>query len=394
MCIRDRNKRYSKTWEDVVETVFRSSSFGNELQKSNYFEEDIDRELTGVTGEKQRIQKILNFVKNKVVWNKHLGVGAEEGVKKAYKNNRGNSGDINLMLIAMLKYAGIKAYPIILSTRDNGVQLFPTVQGFNYVVAGIKNGKNYLLLDATQKYSDIDVLPLRDLNWFGRAIEEDGHSIMLDLIPKKGAVETTMLDVNINDDGSVEGVSKQRFSRHYAMLLREKYAANTEDGYIEFLEEKYDDVRISNFEISNQNEVVKPLSQSFDVLIEDVIEETSSKIYFSPLFYLAINRSPFKSEKRDFPIDFGYPWEDRFIVKIKLPDGYKIESMPVETIFALPNKIGKFTYRISESNGLIELSSNISFNNSLIKSEYYDELQEFYRQIIKKHTEKVVLSKV
>ncbi len=387
-------QNYAQTWENVVETVYKSDAFGTELKRSKYFEDDLDAALAGVVDNKKKIQTVLSFVKKKVKWNKKRGVGTDEGVKKAYKDGTGNTADINLMLVAMLKHAGLDAYPIMLSTRDNGISLFPTLDGFNYVIAGIKNGDSYEHIDATESFSSTNVLPMRALNWLGRVVAKDGSSDMVDLMPQKKSIETSMLDVSLTDDGSIEGVSKQRFSNYYAMLLRKRFADNTEDKYLEELEKNYDGVEISNFQISNQNDTAKPLGQSFDIVKEDCIEETSSKLYFSPLFYLATDESPFKSKKREFPVDFGYPWEDRFIVKIAVPEGYKIENLPENTVFALPNKMGNFKYNISEKGGAIQLSSSITFNKSLIGNEYYEALQEFYRQVIEKQSEKVVLSKI
>ncbi|TVZ15302.1 DUF3857 domain-containing protein [Maribacter sp. MAR_2009_72] len=387
-------ENYAQSWEDVVKTIYESNSFGSELNKKNYFEEELDAELDGIVGDDARMEKVLEFVKRKIKWNKKQGVGTDEGVKKAYKNHSGNSGDINLILVSALKHAGLNASPIILSTRDNGVQLFPTLNGFNYVIAGIKDGDKYKVLDATEDYSAVNVLPLRDLNWFGRAINEDGTAQLVDLMPENRSLETTMLELKINDDGSVEGSNKQRFSEHYAMLLREKYKASTEEKYIEDLEKQYSGIEISDFNIADNDEPVKPLSQSFELYWEDGVEDVGDKLYFSPLFYLATDESPFKSKKREFPIDFGYPWEDRFLVKIKCPEGYKVESLPENTRFALPNGIGSFMFKISFAENVLQLSSSITMKNALIKSEYYDALREFYRQIIEKQAEKVVLSKV
>lgn len=387
-------ENFAQSWEDVVKSIYESSSFGNELNRKNYFEEELDAELAGIAGEKARIEKVLAFVKRKVKWNKIQGVGADEGVKKAYKNHSGNSGDINLILVAALKHAGLNASPIIISTRDNGVQLFPTLNGFNYVIAGVKQGDSYKVLDATEDFSAINVLPLRDLNWFGRAINEDGSAELVNLIPKKRSLETNMLSLEINDDGSVEGTNKQRFSEYYAMLLRNKYKASTAEKYVSDLEKKYGGIEISDFKIGDEDAPVKPLSQSFELFLEDGVEEIGDKLYFSPLFYLATQESPFKSKKREFPIDFGYPWEDRFLVKVKLPEGYKVESLPESKTFSLPDGLGSFTYKISITENVMQLSSSISFKNALIKSMYYDAVREFYRQIIDKQTEKVVLSKV
>ena len=390
----EMSENFAKSWEDVVETIYKDPSFGNELAKTNYFEEDLNQYLEGVNGDEIRAQKVLSFVKNKVKWNNRLGVGTDEGVKKAYKINTGNAGDINLMLVACLKHAGLNAYPVILSTRDNGIQLFPTLQGFNHVIAGVKDGDSYITLDATEKYSSLNVLPMRDLNWFGRAIMKDGTSEMVDMLPSKKAVETTMLDLEISDDGTIEGSSKQRFTGHYAMLLREKYASETEVEYIDKLKQQYSGLEISNFEIGNKAETDKPFNQAYDVFAEEGIDESSGKLYFSPMLYLSVSESPFKSKKREFPIDFGYPWQDRFIISIKLPEGYKVDVLPENVILSLPEKLGKFTYSISEIGGFIKLSSSISFNNPLIKNDYYDGLKEFYRQIIEKQTEKVVLSRI
>ena len=66
-------------------------------------------------------------------WNGMYGYTSDEGVKKAYDLKTGNIADINLILVGMLRAANLKANPVLISTRSNGVPLFPTMEGFNYV---------------------------------------------------------------------------------------------------------------------------------------------------------------------------------------------------------------------------------------------------------------------
>jgi hypothetical protein len=66
-----------------------------------------------------------------------------EGVKKAYKDKTGNVAEINLMLTAMLRYAGLNANPVLVSTRSNGIAIFPNRTAFNYVIAAVENGSSY-----------------------------------------------------------------------------------------------------------------------------------------------------------------------------------------------------------------------------------------------------------
>jgi hypothetical protein len=65
---------------------------------------------------------------------------------KAYKDKTGNVAEINLMLTAMLRYAGLNANPVLVSTRSNGIAMFPNRTAFNYVIAAVENGGNYTLL--------------------------------------------------------------------------------------------------------------------------------------------------------------------------------------------------------------------------------------------------------
>ncbi|WP_300027301.1 DUF3858 domain-containing protein [uncultured Maribacter sp.] len=390
----EMSENFAKSWEDVVATIYKNTSFGNELEKKNFFEDDLDNKLKGIADKKQRLKEVLTFVKDKIKWNKNLGVTAEEGVKKAYKSGAGNSGDINLFLVSCLKHAGFDAYPIILSTRDHGVQLFPTLKGFNYVIAGVKDGESYSFLDATEKYSMVNVLPMRDLNWFGRAINKDGTAVMVDLLPAKMSKEITMLNLVLDDDLSFEGSVKQRYSDYYAMLLRDKYNAETEVEYIQELEDKYSGIEISNFEIKEVTQPNKIINQAYEIYLDESIDDAGDKLYFSPLLHLSQDESPFKSEIREFPVDFGYPWEDSFIVNITLPENYTIATLPENKMISLPNKLGFFNFQISTLDNTLQISSKISFKKALISNDHYAQLKEFYRQIVEKHSEKVVLQRI
>ncbi len=385
---------FAKTWDDVVETIYESSQFGKELTKDNYFKEDLDTYLAGVTDEKERAQKVMSFVKEKVKWNSYNGYGVDEGVKEAYKAGEGNVGDINLMLIAMLNYAGVQTQPVLLSTRDNGIPLFPTLRGFNYVVAAAKINGEYCLLDACNQYSAIDVLPTKTLNWFGRKVAENGSSDIFDLSPKTKSKNVVMMSVNLNDDGSVEGKFRQRYDKHYAWQFREIYHKGNEDNFLEELEEKYDGLEISDYNIKNLDVLDKPVEQSYNYYKPDMVESVSKKLIFSPLLHLVEEENPFKAKKREYPVDFAYPWEDVYTVMIQIPDGYQVEYLPKSTAIMLPENAGSFKYNISQKGNTIYLKANVKIESAIIAPHNYTFLKEFYTKLIEKETEKVVLSKI
>ncbi|MGW9685429.1 transglutaminase [Flagellimonas sp. 2504JD1-5] len=385
---------YSKSWDDVVKTIYKSDSFGSELNKTNYFKEDLDAELVGVTGEVNRVKKVLEFAKKKVKWNSFRGYGTYEGTKKAYKEGTGNSADINLMLVAMLKHANITAHPVLVSTRDHGVPLFPTLQGYNYVVAAAKIGGEYRLLDATNSYTTLDVLPTRSLNWLGRMVAENGNSEIMDLMPRKKSVDMVMMNVDLNEDGSIDAKLGQQYTNNNAYLFRNAFNEGTEESYLEELEKEQGDIEISDYELKNNEALDKPIIQNYNLFKEDAVETIANKLYFSPMFHFCTMENPFKSEKREYPIDYGFPWEDKYLINIKIPEGYKVESLPQSVALKLPENLGSFRYMVSSNGGNISLNAQISSNTAVVPAQYYDSLKEFYRQVVEKETEKVVLSKI
>ncbi len=126
-----REHPYSTTWEKVSKSIFEFSSFGSELKKQGHYKEELSALLTNSTSDTEKIIAIYQFVKSKIKWNNYIGKYTYLGVKKSYKEYTGNTADINLNLVSMLRFAGLEADPVLVSTRNNGVSFFPTLDGFN-----------------------------------------------------------------------------------------------------------------------------------------------------------------------------------------------------------------------------------------------------------------------
>ncbi|MEC3965464.1 DUF3857 domain-containing protein [Flagellimonas halotolerans] len=388
-------KNYSLTWEDVAKSIYDYDSFGGELNRKNYFDKDVDQIIQGLSSDSEKAMALFQFVKTKMNWDNFVGVGcSSQGIRKAYKEGKGNVAEINLMLTAMLRYAGLNANPVLVSTRSNGIPLFPTSDGFNYVVSGLQLDNGLILLDATEKNAFPDVLPMRALNWFGRLIREDGTSREVNLMPKTKSLDAIMLSVDLNEDGSIQGRCRQQYTANNAFIFRENFGEGSEDTYLDELEKRYGDLEISDFKLQNQYELSKPIVQTFTYTKESAYEKIAGKLYLSPLFHLTTSENPFKTEKREFPVYYGYPWADKYIITINIPEGYAVESVPEPIAVALPENLGQFKYNISAENNMINARVETELNTPVIPADYYLDLKEFYAHIIKKEAEKVILTKL
>lgn len=388
-----REHHYSTTWEKVSKTIFDSDAFGGEISKQGHYKDELTALLENISTDSEKIVAIYQFVKSKIKWNNRYGKYPDLGTRKSYKEQTGNVADINLNLVSMLRFAGLNANPVLVSTRSNGISLFPTLKGFNYVISKVDlaNGA-YVLLDATEKYGTPNILPERALNWNGRVITKEGISSWVKLTSSKLAIEDNTIFAKITDDLMLEGLARTKYSNLNALNYRNKYNHVSEDDLISKFEEN-NTIEVSSFKVVNKEEIGKPINRNVKFTSEDLIEEINGKLYLEPLLFLTNRTTPFKLKERKYPVDFATPWQDKNTISIQLPEGYKVESLPATLAIGLPESIGVFKYQVSQVGNKIRVLSVLQFNEAVIAPHYYDALKDFYSQLVKKQSEKIVLVK-
>ncbi|NAS13991.1 DUF3857 domain-containing protein [Poritiphilus flavus] len=384
---------YSTTWEKVVEKIYKSDYFGKQLALSKYFRDDLAQIMANVQGDADLAAAIFHHVQQRMSWNGLNSHYTYNGVKEAYKEKSGNTADINLMLAAMLREAGLEANPVLISTRDNGIPLFPTREGFNYVVVALELGESMLFLDASNKYTKPNLLPIRALNWMGRVIKKDGTHVSVGVRPRSLSREGNMADIQLNLDGTIEGKMRKSYTEYRAYNFRNIYNKVSEEDYLEKFENKHGGIEVSDYTIKNRNTIGKPITEDFSFYMEDQLAVTGDKIYFSPLFFHTMTENPFKLEDRKFPIDFAYPWRDNCMFTITIPQGYEVDFLPESIKMSLPENAGSFVYRLAQKGNKIQVMADLKINEALIPAESYAVVKELFSKIVEKESEKVVLSK-
>ena len=386
-------EHYADSWENISKKIYRSGAFGDELTKSSYYSDDIENLLKSANNEFEKVAILFQFVKSKVKWNGYYGKYTENGVRKAYRENTGNVADVNLMLTSMLRFAGLDANPVLVSSRGNGIPLFPTIKGFDYVIAAVTfNDGKYVLLDATEPYSLPNTLPERALNWNGRLVKKDGSSSWLKLITGKHSLEENMLMVKINDELVAEGFIRTKFDNIKALNFRRSKNHIKEEILSTNFEEN-NNVEIEDFKLQNKLDLNKPIVRMIKFSSEDLIEGINGKLYIEPLLFLTRHNNPFKLEERKFPIDFTTSWKELNRVTITIPNGYKVEKLPETLAIGLPEDIGVFKYQVSQVGNKIKAVSVLQFNKPLIGAQYYKDLKNFFDETVRKQSEKIVLIK-
>ncbi len=150
---------------------------------------------------------------------------------------------------------------------------------------------------------------------------------------------------------------------------------------------------LSRSEFQNVKEIQLPFKEIHEVTISEHLTEAGNTIYLSPFILAKAEENPFKQEKRNYPVDFGHPFDEMYMAKITIPDGYVIDELPKGKVLGLPENAAKYSYNVAQFGNTINVTSSLMINRGLFTQDEYPNLREFYSQMVSKQAEQIVLKK-
>ncbi len=296
-------------------------------------------------------------------------------------------------MACLLEKADIIVNPVLISTRDHGFvrETTPVSTQFNTVVCLARLGDKSLLLDATDKFLPIGMIQEACLNGRGFAISKEGYK-WISLQPATRTRTVFSTDLNLAESGELTGSLKIDKSGYNSVEARKTYLTKGEKEYINSFSEGRS-WTLSKSEFQNANEIQQPFKEVHEIFVKEHITEAGNTIYLSPFILAKVEENPFKQEKRDYPVDFGHPFDQMYIAKITIPDGYTIDELPKAKLFALPENAARYSYNIVQTGNAVSITSSLNVNRSLFTQLEYPNLREFYNQMVAKQAEQIVLKK-
>ncbi len=385
---------YAETWDTVLKKLTEQSTFKDEISKSDYYKEDLETITSKVSDEKMKINMIFDHVKKTIKWNNYRTSLPYQGVKKAYKNGVGSSGQINAILLSMLQKANIKARPVFVISDQARNSIFPNYNAFDYlIVEAVAKSNDKIYLDATDQKGAPNVLPNRVVQGIGKLLSDSSVAVDINLRVKPSK-EQGILNYSIDESGMVTGKYKLQRGKNSA-LNRRYFIKETNEKNEEEIKKHYELVEISNYKNESVKELNKSLSESFDFKIDNQSTVVDDEIYFYPMLSLKKETNPLKQEHRKFPIDWVFPKLKASMILITIPKDYKIVSIPEQTSFVLQNNSGIYSFQTRVNGNTISIRVKEKLNKAFFTiGEESDSLREFYKLIVEKENEQIVLKKI
>lgn len=394
------SKGKTSTWDDLADWYRNLTSDKYNLPLDN--QQEIKNLLEGIENPYEIIRTLYKYLQHQTRYVAvYLDIGGWEphSASSTYKNHYGDCKDLSTLMVAMLKVAGIKAYPALVLTRDRGIVIteFPSSQ-FNHCITFIPLDNDTLWLECTSDLYDSSEMPAWIEDIYAFVIKDDGGEI----------IRTPKAQSNRN----VWGSNSELELHNSGMLFIESSVQTTGikkfpfKPIFEFYQPEDEKIRLQeifgshlpNLTIDRYNyEELENEKRSFIIKFSGIYKRafprTGSRLFLNPnIFNRCLSEDMPEEKDRKFPIYVNeYPYQNIDTVKIKLPYGYKLEAAPQE--IELDESFARYKTEYKYENKTLFYVRYFEYKTNHFSVELYDRFLNFLKTVVKTDQTKFVFKK-
>lgn len=386
---------FTKSWEQIDESLLKDTDFGSRLKMSNPLKEEMAAlHLEQMKETNEKICAIYTLLKNKVKWNEKYSLYGK-APKQILKEGTGSNADINFILISMLKDAGIPAYPAVMSRRNMGIIPYshPSLQKLNtFVVAIAHTDTTLVYLDGSIEDGYLSVLPPVLMTDRARIIAPDNRSQWVNLTAIGTNQLRSVVKADISPEGVIAGTRETLYAGQYASRLRNKFrTAKDSTDFVSKLASE-ENVQVKALRMEGRS-LFSPQVREF-MEFEKQSTVNDQFIYINPLIFLHVSESPFKQSERKLPVEFPYVDQLSLTVNLTIPEGYAVDEKPESQRIQTDDEKVFCRYTITQQGNQISLRYLFRLQKLLFLHTDYPELQQLWEMMAKKNNEMMVLKKL
>jgi hypothetical protein len=388
------------SWEKVAEELYQDRYLGGQITQMASFKKlygACQPFLEKCETSPEKVAAIYDFLAKEMRWSGFYSIYSDEDLDDAFEKREALSGELNLMLIALLRQEGIEAYPFLISTREHGkmLPLYPIMDQFNHLLAYVQLDSEAFFLDLGNRYRPPGLPAIKSLNGAGWLLREKDPVWLA--LPAPTDKEIVLADFFIDpESGSLNGKFSCRFDQYSAVYMRSlwnEHKGNEKKAAKEWLSATFPGIRIDSVSHESLNDYSADFKVYISCSLSDAMQQNGAFIYMKPVLMSSFSENPFKSEERYYPIDIPYGIQEQFIFNLHLPDDYEVVELPESMSLSLPGEATSFKFIAQESREKVSLISKLAVNRIFYAATEYPHLRQFFNMVMEKLGERIVLQK-
>jgi transglutaminase-like putative cysteine protease len=308
-------------------------------------------------------------------------------VAEVWKQGYGDGYQLTWLYLAMVRAAGIEAYPVYVSTRD---QYFFTpsaqnVRQLNSNVVLLKLNGNEVYCDPGTALAPFGLLPWTESWVTGLKVDKDGGSWVSTSVPPSAVSKIDRkADLKLSDDGTLSGKVTITFSGLEALSRRLEMRNQDDAERKTFLENQIKEYIPVGIEANLTNKPdwassASTLIAEYEIKVPGWISGAGKRALCPVGLFSATEKQVFEHTTRIHPIYFNFPSEKRDDITIQLPLGWQASSLPKPQ--DLNGNLVLYSNKADNNNGTLHLTRSLTVNAILLEPTTYAPLRNFFQAV-------------
>ncbi len=383
---------FSVNWGDVDDS-YLDSDMMRRFRAQCQFKDEVAA-LPADGSDKDRIVSAVKLVKGKVAWDKSYKVFPQP-LAQVVKAQSGTNADINCLIAGCLREMGYTVEPVMIKLRSSGLLLEhqPEMHPYDTFILKVtaSDGTSYYL-DGGSDDAYINVLSPLMLVEKARVLRPERMSQWVDLtrLGRNGTIMS--VKASVAPDMTLSGTVSSKFSGQDSYSIKRDYNSfDDEDGFIEDIE---NNTLQEVLEFSQTGMKDYSSNASYEYKFSSDLGPEGDRIYINPFISRFHSKDSFQSIKREYPIDFPYPYMINYMFILEIPEGYAVEQMPENALVKLQGLDATLKLLANVRGQVLQISFSYTQNKMIGLVNDYESIREFWQYINDTYESMIVLKKI
>jgi hypothetical protein len=313
-----------------------------------------------------------------------------------FRNKYGDCKDQAILLVTMLKEAGIEAWPVIIPTKEcyNLDPKFPSMF-FNHAIAAVALEGETVFLDPTAETCSFGDLPAMDQGRSVLVIRGDKYQIQeIPFYPAEHNLTRQYLKIKVENSESITAEKSILTQGAYDQAQRYWLLYTPPELVEEALKEKIQEVsigaKLDKYKIKNLKDLNTPVRLDY-VFSGPEYFTVADNLRIAPAF-ASVGTSLVAKSERKYPLDFGILDSKESVVEIALADNLVLKYMPENIADDSPWL--NFNLEYSRKGNKIYFKQSTQLKKNMVSENEYPDFKKFLEELAKKVKQRVILEKI
>lgn len=389
------------TWEKLIQ--WYEPVYLGQCRVTRAIEEKSQALTRGIEDEKEKIKVIFDFVANKIEYENltfmrdgYIPQTADSVLKEGF----GDCKDQSVLLIALLKAAGIDSHMVLNATYYNGDKAFIPSEIFDHVFVAIpQDGDEYLYLDPTLTYLSFGDMPAERDGTYLLHVKEGGEFIRASYDIAEQKNQTLLKLNNIHEKTEIKGsfVYQGHSAWDFRRIMKEQ---KPDEQKIRFRENMYwlPGVLLNELQVEGVESIINDPTAEFTGEMDSLLTPVSSRLYRinTPWRQFLEAEAPHwlsaEAGSAGIAVNSYYLSSPQIqTVIVEIPRGYTLYNLPEDRILTHGESYIRFTYK-KEGNQLI-CTREMYIPHQILSGEEADVFKDFLYQGLLAERDEIYLNR-